>query len=436
MFHDAFIYIASFLPKSILFGRRFRDAHSVHERYKESEDKNNFVLSYTKSSLSYVFKLAAQCRFYNNLPENCSIESFDYIDKDVVISADDALVVDKIGSELVSTGGTSGRPLAFYADKSGRGVEWYWMTSAWSLVGFDWAKSWRAVLRNHSLGGRDYEVNRLLKEVRFDNFRLDNEYMGYVTKEIERRGIEFVHAYPSAAFAIASFWRNENCKPACVKAFLCGSENVFDYQKKLIQEELDIRMFTWFGHSEQLILAHEGIECENYHSNPFYGYAELIGADGKQVKEVGQRGELVGTGYINRKTIFVRYRTGDYAEYVGDVCPDCGHVGLTFKQVQGRWAGAKIYLSNGSWITTTALNLHDSIYSRIDGIQYFQHKAGELEVRVVPGLSWGFESEDDLIEALMHKVPNGINFTIKKVDRLEYADNRKFELLVQNIDDL
>src|SRR5690606_34530254 len=134
-------------------------------------------------------------------------------------------------------------------------------------------------------------------------------------------------------------------------------------QKNLIQNILNIRMLTWYGHSEKLILAHEGVTCEHYHCNPFYGYAEIIDENGRPATHPGDFGELVGTGFINSRTPFIRYRTGDYAEFVGNTCPNCGHIGLTFKNIKGRWNGDKILLSNNTFITTTALNLHDKIYT-------------------------------------------------------------------------
>ncbi len=425
--------IASFLPKSLVYGKTFRKAKKTQEVFEKTCDKQEFISEFTQINLDRIISIAKSCDFYNSQPIHNEIRHQDFIDKNIVLSSGTRIISNRHCSDLITTGGTSGKPLAFYINKDRKGTEWFWMTAGWALVGFDYKKSWRAVLRNQSLNGKKYDINPLLKEVYFDNFKLDPNYINFITKEITRRNIEFVHAYPSAAYSIALIWRKNNNAPKCVKAFLCGSENVLPIQKKLIQEDLGIRMFTWFGHSEKLILAHEGAKCENLHSNPFYGFTELIDENNKNITTVGRIGELVGTGYINTKTPFIRYRTGDFAEYIGQTCPDCGHIGLTFKNVKGRWAGERIYLANRQCITTTALNLHDDIYTKIDGLQYYQDTIGELEVRVIINSNWEEVSGKLLIDYLLDKIPHNLKFTLKIVNALEFTKNRKYQLLIQKV---
>lgn len=426
-------FFASYLPKSIVYGKSFRKAKRTHYDFIQSQNKKVYIQEYTHQKLQYVFSIANKCRFYRDKLKDRKIQDQKLIDKGDVLNAKEDIVYTKYNSDLVTTGGTSGKPLAFYINKNRKGTEWYWMTSGWALVGFDYKKSWRAVLRNQSLNGKMYEINPLLKEIYFDNFKLDEQYITFITNEIERRKIEFLHAYPSAAYTVAIQWKRLNSTPRCVRAFLCGSENVLPIQKKLIQEELGIRMFTWFGHSEKLILAHEGATCENFHSIPFYGYAELLDKNNQPVTIEGGIGELVGTGYINTKTPFIRYKTGDYAEFVGDSCPNCGHLGLTFKNIKGRWEGDKIYLSNGNHVTTTALNLHDDIYTQIDGLQYYQEKIGELEVRVIINSGWEAGSSELLKISLKDKIPANLVIEVKIVRELEFSENRKYQLLIQKV---
>ncbi len=305
------------------------------------------------------------------------------------------------------------------------------MTHNWSKVAFNIDKSWRAVLRNHKLHGKKVVINRLMKEYQFDNFNQSTEYLDFVIDFIERKQIPFIHAYPSAAFQLAKRALSTGTKLNCVQAFLCGSENVLPAYKELIQNELGIRMYTWYGHSEKLILAGEGTTCENYHALPLYGYAELIDELGQQVTQPGQIGELVGTGFINTVMPFIRYRTGDYAEYVGETCPDCGHIGLTFKNVTGRWDGEKIYTFNGGFVTTTALNMHNDIYDHISNFQYYQDTVGKLEVRVVPLPTFTDQHKVKIKNEIKEKVGNQLDITVVEVPDIEYTINRKYKLLVQ-----
>lgn len=431
--NNFFKRIARSLPDDFLFGESFRHAKKVHHAYLDSKDKIDFIVSYQQEKLKSIVRIASQCSFYNYLNNDTPFHKFPFINKDIVLSSSKKMIVEKSGSDYVTTGGTSGKPLGFYINKNRKGFEWYWMTSNWSKVGFD-TKDYRAVLRNHKLSGQINRVDPLLREVQYNNFSLTKEYIDVILADISQRNIGFLHAYPSAAFIIASRIREIGAKTS-LHTFFCGSENIFSFQKQLIQNELKIRMYTWYGHSEKLILAGEDRICGNYHSNPFYGYTEIIDENNEPIKKKGLIGELVGTGFINTKMPFIRYRTGDFAEYVGNSCPDCGHRGVTFKNVKGRWEGDKIYKSDNTVITTTALNLHNDVYNYIQNIQYVQEQKGILQVRIVPEKNYNSLLKKKILSELLSKVGSNLKIDIVEVERVEYTGNNKFQLLIQKIKD-
>jgi len=424
--------IASFLPEQFVFGESFRAAQKILDAFDASNDKMDFVQSYQEEKLTGIFKLVAQTSFYQYVgtaPDN--ISRLPFIDKETVLAAADKMIITKSGADYVTTGGTSGKPLGFFINKNRKGFEWFWMTHNWSKTGFK-LSDYRAVLRNHRLEGKKFTVDPLLKEYQYDNFSLTPEYMDFIVSHIKSKGLTFLHAYPSAAYIFANHLHKTG-QQTTLKTFFCGSENILPRQKELIQSVLKYRMYTWYGHSEKLILAGEGSTCENFHSNPFYGITEIIDINDQPVTTPGETGELVGTGFINTKMPFIRYRTGDFAEFVGNVCPQCGHTGVTFSNIKGRWHGDRIYKSDNSIITTTALNLHNGIYNYIQNIQYYQNEKGKLIVRVVPEKNFTAEVKEKLYKELMEKVGQGLAIEIMEVDKVEYSKINKFQLLIQKI---
>ncbi|MEI7736698.1 MAG: hypothetical protein WCI49_14620 [Ferruginibacter sp.] len=424
--------IASFLPEQFVFGESFRAAQKIQDAFDASNDKMDFVQSYQEEKLTGIFKLAAQTPFYQYLgtaPDN--ISRLPFIDKETVLAAADKMIITKSGADYVTTGGTSGKPLGFFINKNRKGFEWFWMTHNWSKTGFK-LSDYRAVLRNHRLEGKKFTVDPMLKEYQYDNFSLTPEYMDFIVSHINSKGLTFLHAYPSAAYIFANHLHKTG-QQTTLKTFFCGSENILLRQKELIQSVLKYRMYSWYGHSEKLILAGEGSICENFHSNPFYGFTEIIDINDQPVTTPGEKGELVGTGFINTKMPFIRYRTGDFAEFVGNVCPQCGHIGVTFSNIKGRWHGDRIYKSDNSIITTTALNLHNGIYNYIQNIQYYQNEKGKLIVRVVPEKNFTAEVKEKLYKELMEKVGQGLAIEIMEVDKVEYSKINKFQLLIQKI---
>ena len=426
--------LARTLPDNILFGESFRRAKKINSSFIESKDKIDFISSYQQEKLKFIFDLAAKTHFYHYLKESpIEIEELPFISKEIVLDSFDKMILEKYGTDYITTGGTSGKPLGFYINKNRKGFEWFWITNNWKKVGFS-STDYRAVLRNHKINdGQNFKTDPLLKEYQYNNFSLNDTYSDFIIKHSLSQNIKFLHAYPSAAYMLANRIKKTKSKYS-FETFLCGSETVLPFQKDLIQNELKIRMYTWYGQSEKLILAAEERSCENYHANPFYGITELVNNEGEAIKISGSIGELVGTGFINTKMPFIRYKTGDFAEYIGETCPDCGHIGLTFKNVKGR-NGDKIYKSDGAVITTTALNLHGEIYNYIKNMQYVQEKIGKLEIRVVPENNFTQSIKDRLKNELLLKVGDHLTIEIVEVENVEYTINNKCQLLIQKIKD-
>jgi phenylacetate-CoA ligase len=422
------------LPDELLFGSSFRKAQRIEKEYLASSDKADFISTYQQAQLEKILSIASKAPAYKNIRDYKKFTDIPFSNKNDMQTDIDRFVADKNGADLCSTGGTtSGRPLKFYIDKSRKGFEWYWMAKYnWAQVGFE-TSDYRAVLRNHKLNGVKHNVNHLLKEVQFDNHALKDSYLDYIIDYIVKHELKFVHAYPSAAFLLAKRIYVTN-RETPVVAFLSGSEAVFDNQKNLIQNILNKRMYTWYGHSEKLILAAETAHCENYHVNPFYGFAEIIDSNGNVVNTPGEWGELVGTGFMNTKMPFIRYRTEDEAEFMGHVCPDCGRAGMTFKNVIGRRGKDVIYKEDGSIVTPSSMMLDYGIYQYIKGVQYYQQKRGELVIRIVPQKDYDAAAREKVLDIMLPRFRDGLKIQLVEVESLEYTKNNKLKLLIQDME--
>ena len=173
---------------------------------------------------------------------------------------------------------------------------------------------------------------------------------------------------------------------------------------------------------------------EHYHPEPTYGYFELVDENGRVVREPGNTGEIVGTSFHNPGMPFIRYRTGDYAEYVGDHCPACGRNLPVIKNIRGRWSGDRVYNADGTFVTTTALNLHNELYQVINGMQYLQEKKGGLTVLIVKSPVYTERHEQALVLHFKGKLAPSTQVEIRYVDRLIRKPNGKFVHIISNID--
>jgi len=331
-----------------------------------------------------------------------------------------------------TTGGTSGKPLKFLVPKNRYQVELAFMHNLWNRVG--WNYSPRAVLRNHSLKKNEvFRINPLTKEFIFDNFRLDLNYAKQIHSVLVKYQINYLHAYPSAAYQFCLLCREQGLDLSFLKAILCGSEGVMDFQKKIIVDELGLKLFNWYGHSEKLVLGGYCEYTDNIHIEPSYGFFELIGKDNRPIITPGEYGEIVGSTLYNFGMPFIRYRTGDFAEYVGNHCEKCGRRMPIIRNIQGRWDKNQIYKKDGTYISTTALNLHSNLYDVIDGLQYIQNAPGSLIILIIKGSDYNQVHEIEFRSHFMKAMGPDSNISIEYVDSLIFQPNGKFVQLISKI---
>lgn len=403
--------------------------------------KNYFHYSSENKLLEIVNNSIKKVPYYTNRYAGTidSLADFEkhlsFIDKDEVMNHwKDFQNLETCSSKIIkgTTGGTSGKPLNLVIPKDRYVFELGTMYKMWEQFG--WKGHTRAVIRNIKLKNEDtFKVDPLKKEIIFDGFRTSDEYYYRIYSILKKFNIGFIHAYPSSAYQFSLFLRNKKLDVSFIRAFFCGSEGILPEQKQLIQNELGIRLFHWYGHSEKLILGGYCSHNDLIHIEPTYGYFELIDEKGRIINEPGKIGEIVGSTFHNPYMPLIRYRTGDYAEYAGNYCKDCGRNLPLLKKVFGRWDKNKIYRSDNSYITSTALNLHSDIYNKINGLQYLQKRKGELEVRIIKGESFTNATYLELEKHYKDAFGHDNHIQIEFVTRLEKQANGKFLNLISTV---
>lgn len=410
-------------------------------RYKNKRIKNNFyrfnsenevvqVISNAISAIPYYKKKYSQIKI-NSLVE--FLTNIDFIDKDIVMNNwEDFQLPGNHQKKIVTgtTGGTSGKPLKLVLPKNRYVFELATMYTMWENIG--WHGQTRAVIRNaHLKENQSFKVNILKKEVIFDGFRTSKEYYYTVYNTLKKYKIQYIHAYPSSAYQFSIFLKNEKLDVSFIKGFFCGSEALLLEQKEIIQNQLGLKIYHWFGHSEKLVLGGYCKHSDLIHIEPTYGYFELIDEKGNQINEVGKVGEIVGTTLHNPYMPLIRYKTGDYAEYAGDYCPHCKRHLPLIKDIEGRRQNNYIYYKDGSYTSITALNMHGVLYTYIEGMQYIQREKGKLIILLIKSNNYNATIEQRFIKFFQSTLGDKCDFEIKYVQNIPKEQNGKFLPLKQ-----
>lgn len=415
-------------PK-LLFGRKYSKKKRAIGKSFNSFDK---LIVYTNYAIR-------NSKYYSNYEEinnkNDFIEKIKFIDKAVVLKRFDdffSFEFDKSNYIYGTTGGTSGKPMKLYLPKNRYSFELPVVHDIWKRKG--WNYQTRGVIRNHKLNKNQiYLIKPLTKEIIFDAFRIDDSYVREVYKTLKHRKIRFIQAYPSSAYLFCRICKDLDLNIDFIDCFLTGSEPVLDIQRHFIEEVMGLKISSFYGHSEKLII---GGDCEytnDIHFEPTYGFAELIDADGIVISKIGEIGELVGTGYNNFGMLLVRYKTGDYAEYVGEICEKCGRRGLIVRNIEGHRSQNIIYKRDNTYTTTTALNLHGDLYDTIDGLQYEQNVKGELIVKLIKNKNYSVNTHEKFLDHFQNAFGTKGSVEIQYVEKIKNGKNGKFNILISNI---
>ena len=332
----------------------------------------------------------------------------------------------------VTTSGTHGNQLKFYLDDTTYGTEWAFVAAAWRRAGYnpgDRLISFRGVEFRNADKGIYWQDNPVYNTLEMSPFHISSDTIPAYVSEIKKAKPKFIHGYPSAISFFAQYIEDEGIELPGIKAVFAVSENVYPHQRELIERVFHARFFSFYGMSEKVIMAPE-CECNtNYHAFPQYGITEILDKNGDPVGE-GERGEIVGTGFINRCMPFVRYRTGDFGSFSNDTC-SCGRNHLIIKDVDGWRDGDMIIGKNSARIAAAAMTFHSGIFKNVNKFQFYQVRKGEVLLKIVK--KQGVVSLNDalIIQEIRQKTGDNLDIIIEYVDDIQLTPRGKYKMIIQ-----
>jgi phenylacetate-CoA ligase len=226
----------------------------------------------------------------------------------------------------LTTGGSTGIPFGFYTTQFENRMELAFMHNSWERMRWKIGEK-SAVLRGAFIGTEDkiWYLDKANNELLLSTYYLTEETYPKFLDVLQKHKPKYLQAYPSAAIILADLLiNNGDIGKIGFEIILLGSENIYEWQKKKIQNAFPMAcIFGWYGHAEKAVLAPWCEKTDSYHVWPFYGYTELINEKGEDVEE-NQIGEIIGTSFWCKATPFIRYRTMDFARNGPSECPYCG----------------------------------------------------------------------------------------------------------------
>jgi len=348
---------------------------------------------------------------------------------------------DRSRLRLITTGGTTGKPLGVYQDKYTVDVnEMVYVIRQWNWAGYELGDRivtlrGNTILRKSTQGKRAWwDYNPGHNELILSSFEMDDDHLFKYIEIIQKFQPRFIQAYPSSIEIFARFMkRNSICSPS-IEAIFCESETLYPEQRKLIESQFGCKIFSGYGMTER---AADAVECEQhqgYHVNMEYGILELVDRFNQPIKMPGISGRVVGTGFDTFCMPIIRYVTDDIAEYGPDICK-CTRQATLVKNFKGRLRELIFSKSGKIMPLMTCLSLHGNSFVKLSELKFIQEREGELIVQIAVAPNY---SETEVRAELQHELyqklhPDEFVIKIDVVKHVKRTERGKIGILEQRI---
>ena len=439
------------LPKKIRYGKSFIEFEKLLERnrYFSKEEIEEYQFNKIRETLEVAFnhipyyqkKYSEHGLSIDSFKEISDIQKFPFLSKKDIKNNYDSLINQSINKNkylMTTTGGSTAEPMRFLHIKGlTRSKEKVFITDGWKRVGY--LPGDRVVqLKGRSVGDPSkkifWEHEHIQNYLEMDSNYLSDDNIPAFLNKINSFKPKYIIAFPSSIYLIAKHIKSHNLQSQIPKlsAILLASENVYGWQREMLEEVFKCRTFSHYGHSEMVLL---GMECEDSHSLHFfpeYGYLELLNNHNQGVMQNDGIGELVGTSFDNDLMPFIRYKTQDYGIYQEAPCA-CGRNWSILSDVEGRMQEFIITKDDRLISITTMGAAHFDVLDTVSETQYYQDKKGEIIFKVVPKEGYTDEHSALIKKAIEDKTGKGCEVEIEIVDHIKRTKSGKHMMMEQKL---
>ncbi|MEE9394760.1 MAG: phenylacetate--CoA ligase family protein [Planctomycetota bacterium] len=325
------------------------------------------------------------------------LERLPLMDKPVIREEADQLVADSWRERVfkLETGGSSGEPLIFFADKDRESA---------ALAAKARCRSWFGIRmgdRQMDLWGSPIELGahdrfRALKD-RWLNFRmlsafeLSDEKMAGFRAALEAHDTDYIYGYSSVLARYARFLgdRGEDLSRLRLKAAIGTAETLFAEDRELIERIFACPVANEYGSRDGGYIA-QSCPAGGLHLNLDVTTIEILDEDGA-VLPAGELGEVAVTNLWSYGAPMVRYRLGDRARISKEPC-GCGLPYPVLSELGGRVSDT-LKTADGNRVHGLGVIYVVRVLPGVGRFQIVQESLGCVRVAVVPR---GEPSRDEL----------------------------------------
>lgn len=340
----------------------------------------------------------------------CDIEKLPIITKDMIKKHFKEIAVSPKWRLIKNhTSGTTGTPLTVYEDWPSIWREQAYFYCYRKRCGYTYGQP--IVSLRGNLGKRDlYLKVHISNTLYLSSYNINSKTILLYYNKIKKHKPKAIEGYPSSLYNLALLLRDNNLSLKIPLTFT-SSETLLEYQRELIEKQLNTQIYDHYGTTERTIRLSETIDHVGYYEDPGYSINEYI-----------EDGEIT-TSLINKSFPLIRYRGNDIIEFDNTIP-------RRIKSIQGRNEDY-IICKDGTKVIRLCFIMKGA--HNIKASQLIQKLPGQLTIKIVPEQSFYKKDEEEIISSLEERIGKNnldIIFEITSVDGLIYSSRGKFKYII------
>ncbi len=275
-----------------------------------------------------------------------------------------------------------------------------------------------------------WRYNHLHNQALFSSFHMSPQNLPHYLAELHRFRPQVLDGYPSTLYVIAKHLQNTGQKLK-LHAVISSSETLYDFQREVIEQSFDCRVFDYFAAAERVAFSSECDRHEGHHLADEYGITEILDDSGRRM-EAGNTGVLVGTSLHNYAMPMLRYVTDDMTALKAHHC-SCGR-GLSLMDDVTTKAEDLVTLRDGRLISPSVLTHPFKPLTSISASQIVQEDLDTIRIRLVAGPAYTEGDEQELIRGMKERLGETVDIIVEKTDELERTKAGKFKWVISKVE--
>lgn len=275
-----------------------------------------------------------------------------------------------------------------------------------------------------------WRYNYLHNHILLSSFHLTAENIKYYIDELKRYKPKVLDGYPSTVYVLAKYLKNKG-ETLCLNAVLTSSETLFDFQREVIEDSFQCKIYDYFGSAERVLFSTECDHHQGHHVASEYGITEIVDENYKNVA-TGDVGYIVATSLHNKAMPLIRYLTNDMSALKASTC-SCGR-GLPLMDDVTTKAEDMLTLRDGRLISPSVLTHPFKPLTSIHASQIIQEDIDHVSVKLVASDEYTAHDGERLIQGLKERLGGDVDVRISLVDSLERTRNGKFKWVISRVD--